>query len=101
MTTQQPGPVAIAAAEMATAEGALGEVIELIVVAAMIGTKWSRCKIFVSAVIAKARRQLPRILPIDSNDYAAIAPACGSYPSHARRLRRKQKQTERRREAPH
>ena len=103
MAAQQAAPVAIAAAEMAAAERGLRAVIELIVAAAMIGAKRPRREIFVSAMIAKARRQLPRILPIDANDHvpSGAGSASARYPVRARGLRRKHKQAERRRKVPH
>jgi hypothetical protein len=56
-------------------------------------------------VIAKARRQLPRILPIDANDPFAIDAANANYPTRhqarARGLRRKHKQAECRRKISH
>src|SRR5262249_9394975 len=78
---------------------------ELIVAAAMIGTIRTRRENFISAVIAKARRQLPRILPIDANDPFAIEAANANYPAchraRARSLRRKHKQAECRRKISH
>ena len=71
----------------------------------MIGTIRSRRKTFVGTVIAKARWQLPGILPIDPNDLAAIDAANVNYPardiSRAGGLRQKQKQAELRGEPPH
>lgn len=71
----------------------------------MIGTIRSRRETFVGAVIAKARWQLPGILPIDPNDLAAIDAANVNYPTrHISRvggLRQKQKQAELRGKPPH
>ena len=86
---------------MTAAERGRRAIEELIVAAAMIGTKGPRGEIFVSAVIAKARRQLPRILPINPNDHAALDAACARHPARARGLRRKHEQAERRRKVPH
>ena len=71
----------------------------------MIGTISSRRETFVGAVIAKARWQLPGILPIDPNDLAAIDAANVNYPARhiscAGGLRQKQKQAELRGKPPH
>jgi hypothetical protein len=71
----------------------------------MIGTIRTRRENFISAVIAKLRRQLPRILPIDANDPFAIDAANANYPARhkarARGLRRKHKQAECRRKISH
>ena len=64
IAAKQAVPIAIAAAEMTAAEREFGAIVKLIIAAAMIGTIRPRGEIFVSAVIAKAQRQLPRILPI-------------------------------------
>src|SRR3974377_506328 len=101
MTAQQAIPVAITAAEMTTAERDFRAVIKLIIASAMIGTERPRGEIFVPAVIAKARRQLPWILPIDPNDQGAIGAAGTRHPACARGLHRKQKQAERRRHVAH
>src|SRR6516165_8955756 len=74
-------PVAIAAAEATAAERSVGAIEELIIAAAMIGTIRTRRETFVGAVIAKARWQLPGILPIDPNDLAAIGAANVNYPA--------------------
>jgi DNA-binding NarL/FixJ family response regulator len=66
---------------MAAAERRLRAVIELIVAAAMIGTKRPRGEIFETTVIAKARRQLPRILPIDPRDHVVKHTANINYPA--------------------
>ena len=104
MAAQQAAPVAIAAAEMAAAERGLRAVIELILAAAMVGTVRPSGEIFVAAMVAKARWQLPQILPVDGNDHVMSDSHVNysvSHPSRARGLRRKQKQTERCRDAPH
>ena len=71
----------------------------------MIGTIRTRRETFVGAVIAKARWQLPGILPIDPNDLAAIGAANVNYParyvSRAGSPRQKHKQTELRGKPPH
>ena len=89
---------------MAAAERRLRAVIELIVAAAMIGTKRPRGEIFETTVIAKARRQLPRILPIDPRDHVVKHTANINYPARhpaGTCVRRKREHTERRGEAPH
>ena len=105
MATQQTARVTITATDMTAAERGFRAIQELIVAAAMIGTIRTRREIFISAVIAKARRQLPRILPIDANDPFAIDAANAYYPARhqarARGLRRKHKQAQRRRKVPH
>jgi hypothetical protein len=54
----------------------------------MIGTIRTRRENLKSAVIAKLRRQLPRILPIDANDPFAIDAANANYPArHQARAR--------------
>ena len=98
MATQQTAWVTITATDMTAAERGFRAIQELIVAAAMIGTKRPGGEAFVSTVIAKARRQLPRILPIDANDPFAIDAANAYYPARhqarARGLRRKHKQEE-------
>ena len=75
------------------------------IAAAMVGTIRPLRETFIGAVIAKVRWQLPRILPIDPNDRAAIDGANVNYParhpSRARGLRQKQKQAERGGKPPH
>ena len=99
MAAQQTARVAKTAADMTAAERDFRAVIEFVVAAAMIGTERPRGEVFIAAVIAKARRQLPWILPIDPNDHAAIDAA--NAPARARGLRRKHKQAERRHKVPH
>ena len=103
MATQQTARVTITATNMTAAERGFRAIEELIVAAAMIGTIRTRRENFISAVIAKARRQLPRILPIDANDPIDAAnanyPAC--HQARARGLRRKHKQAECRRKISH
>ena len=78
---QQTVPVTVAAAEMAATERGFRAVIELIIAAAMIGAKRARGEIFVSAMIAKARRQLPGILPIDAKYCVALGGASAHNPA--------------------
>jgi hypothetical protein len=98
MATQQTARVTITATDMTAAERGFRAIQELIVAAAMIGTIRTRRENLKSAVIAKLRRQLPRILPIDANDPFAIDAANANYPARhqarARGLRRKHKQAE-------
>src|SRR6516164_2676871 len=105
MATQQTARVAKTVADMTAAERDFRAVIEFIVAATMIGTERPRGEVFIAAVIAKARRQLPRILPIGPNDHATIDAANVNYlarhPAGARGLRRKHKQAERRHKVPH
>jgi hypothetical protein len=101
MATQQTARVTITATDMTAAERGFRAIQELIVAAAMIGTIRPRRENFISAVIAKARRQLPRILPIDPNDHAAIDAAAARHPTCTRGLRRKHKQAECRRKISH
>src|SRR6516225_11674461 len=105
MATQQTARVAKTAADMTAAERDFRAVIEFIVAAAMIGTERPLGEVVIAGVIAKARRQLPWILPIDPNDHAAIDAANVNYlarrPAGARGPRRKHKQGERRHTVPH
>ena len=101
MAAQQTARVAKTAADMTAAERDFRAVIEFVVAAAMIGTERPRGEIFVPAVIAKARRQLPWILPIDPNDQGAIGAASTRHPACARGLHRKHKQAERRHKVAH
>jgi hypothetical protein len=70
MTAQYAIPIAIAVAEMAAAERRRRTVIKLIVDAAMIRAIGPAGEILERAMIAKARRQLLRALPIDEKDGA-------------------------------
>ena len=88
MATQQTARVTITATDMTAAERGFRAIQELIVAAAMIGTIRTRRENLKSAVIAKLRRQLPRILPIDANDPFAIDAANANYPArHQARAR--------------
>ena len=87
MAAQQTARVAITAAEMTAAKRDFRAVIKFVIAAAMIGTIWTRGEVFVATMIAKARWQLPRILPIDPDDRAAIDAA--NAPARARGLRQK------------
>src|SRR4029077_14457968 len=67
MAAQHAGPVAIAVAEMAAAEGRFRAVIKLIVDAAMVRAIWPAGEILQRAMIAEPRRQLLGRLPVDAD----------------------------------
>jgi len=71
MAAQHAVPVAIAMAEMATAEGRFRAVIKLIVDAAMVRAIGPPGEILQRAMVAKPRRQLLGRLPVHADDEAA------------------------------
>src|SRR5215472_8703281 len=86
---------------MAAAERGFRAVIDLIVAAAMIGTKRSRGEAFVNAVISQARRQLPGILPIDTNGGVPSSESGACDPARTRGLRREPQHAQCGGELPH
>jgi hypothetical protein len=68
VASQQSIPVAIAEPDAATTEGSTRAVIELVVQSAMIRAVEATAERIVGAMVAKSRRQRPRLLPIDLDE---------------------------------